>query len=102
MPPPQCAVQLHNQNVPAGYLRQLVRGNRQTVQRANPSAPLALGMVKPAGECASHAIPKGSFACVHHTGGNSTDLCGYNAARVLVADAGKTVWWNPPESLATD
>lgn len=32
-----------------------------------------------------------------HPGGNVTGLCGYNAARVIVADAGKTVWWNPPD-----
>jgi phytoene dehydrogenase-like protein len=32
-----------------------------------------------------------------HPGGNVTGLCGYNAARVIVTDAGKPVWWNPPE-----
>jgi phytoene dehydrogenase-like protein len=32
-----------------------------------------------------------------HPGGNVTGLCGYNAARVLAADAGKPVWWNPPD-----
>jgi phytoene dehydrogenase-like protein len=32
-----------------------------------------------------------------HPGGNVTGLCGYNAARVLLADAGKPIWWNPPE-----
>lgn len=32
-----------------------------------------------------------------HPGGNVTGLCGYNAARVIVADAGKAVWWNPPD-----
>jgi phytoene dehydrogenase-like protein len=32
-----------------------------------------------------------------HPGGNVTGLCGYNAARVLVTDAGRRVWWNPPE-----
>jgi phytoene dehydrogenase-like protein len=32
-----------------------------------------------------------------HPGGNVTGLCGYNAARVIVADAGKPVWWNPPD-----
>ncbi|MBL9190426.1 MAG: NAD(P)/FAD-dependent oxidoreductase [Opitutaceae bacterium] len=39
-----------------------------------------------------------------HPGGNVTGLCGYNAARVLAADAGKTIWWNPPDfesALAT-
>ena len=35
-----------------------------------------------------------------HPGGNVTGLCGYNAARVLAADAGKTVWWNPPDAEA--
>lgn len=32
-----------------------------------------------------------------HPGGNITGLCGYNAARVIVTDAGRRVWWNPPE-----
>ncbi|WP_414663634.1 phytoene desaturase family protein [Horticoccus sp. 23ND18S-11] len=32
-----------------------------------------------------------------HPGGNVTGLCGYNAARVIVTDAGKPVWWNPPD-----
>lgn len=32
-----------------------------------------------------------------HPGGNVTGLCGYNAARVIVTDAGKRVWWKPPE-----
>jgi phytoene dehydrogenase-like protein len=32
-----------------------------------------------------------------HPGGNVTGLCGYNAARVIATDAGKAVWWNPPD-----
>ena len=32
-----------------------------------------------------------------HPGGNVTGLCGYNAARVVAVDSGKTVWWNPPD-----
>ena len=32
-----------------------------------------------------------------HPGGNVTGLCGYNAARAIAADAGKTIWWNPPD-----
>jgi phytoene dehydrogenase-like protein len=32
-----------------------------------------------------------------HPGGNVTGLCGYNAARVIAADVGKPIWWNPPE-----
>lgn len=32
-----------------------------------------------------------------HPGGNVTGLCGYNAARVILADAGKLIWWNPPD-----
>lgn len=31
-----------------------------------------------------------------HPGGNVTGLCGYNAARVIAADAGRTIGWNPP------
>ena len=30
-----------------------------------------------------------------HPGGNITGLCGYNAAGVIAADAGKPLWWNP-------
>ncbi len=32
-----------------------------------------------------------------HPGGNVTGLCGYNAARVLHADLGLPVWWQPPD-----
>lgn len=32
-----------------------------------------------------------------HPGGNVTGLGGYNAARTIVADAGKAIWWNPPD-----
>jgi phytoene dehydrogenase-like protein len=32
-----------------------------------------------------------------HPGGNVTGLCGYNAARVIATDAGKKIWWHPPE-----
>ena len=35
-----------------------------------------------------------------HPGGNVTGLCGYNAARVLATDAGKQVWWTPPDAEA--
>lgn len=31
-----------------------------------------------------------------HPGGNVTGLCGYNAARVLAADLGRKIWWQPP------
>jgi phytoene dehydrogenase-like protein len=33
-----------------------------------------------------------------HPGGNITGLCGYNAARVVAADLGKRIWWNPPDA----
>lgn len=32
-----------------------------------------------------------------HPGGNVTGLCGYNAARVIAADTGKKIWWQPPD-----
>ena len=32
-----------------------------------------------------------------HPGGNVTGLCGYNAARVVAADASCPIWWNPPD-----
>jgi phytoene dehydrogenase-like protein len=33
-----------------------------------------------------------------HPGGNITGLCGYNAARVIAADSGKRIWWNPQDA----
>jgi phytoene dehydrogenase-like protein len=33
-----------------------------------------------------------------HPGGNITGLCGYNAARVIAADLGRSIWWNPPDA----
>jgi len=32
-----------------------------------------------------------------HPGGNITGLCGSSAARVIAAEAGGKVWWNPPD-----
>jgi len=32
-----------------------------------------------------------------HPGGNITGLCGYNAARVIAADLGLHLWWQPPD-----
>jgi phytoene dehydrogenase-like protein len=32
-----------------------------------------------------------------HPGGNITGLCGYNAAAVLAADLGLSLWWDPPQ-----
>jgi phytoene dehydrogenase-like protein len=32
-----------------------------------------------------------------HPGGNTTGLCGYNAASVVAADLGLERWWNPPD-----
>ncbi len=36
-----------------------------------------------------------------HPGGNITGLCGYNAARVIATDAGRKIWWQPPDAEAT-
>jgi phytoene dehydrogenase-like protein len=36
-----------------------------------------------------------------HPGGNITGLCGYNAARVIAADLGCRIWWNPPDVEAS-
>jgi len=33
-----------------------------------------------------------------HPGGNITGLCGYNPARVIAADIGCPIWWNPPDA----
>ena len=48
----------------------------------------------------THADPIGSgdVASLAHPGGNITGLCGYNAARIVAADAGKAIWWNPPDA----
>jgi phytoene dehydrogenase-like protein len=45
------------------------------------------------------AVP-GLYLCggSTHPGGNITGLCGYNAARVIAADLGRDVWWNPPDA----
>ena len=42
---------------------------------------------------------KGLYLCggSTHPGGNITGLCGYNAARVLIADAGVRQWWKSPD-----
>jgi phytoene dehydrogenase-like protein len=32
-----------------------------------------------------------------HPGGNITGLCGYNAASVIAADAGRKIWWTRPD-----
>ena len=42
---------------------------------------------------------KGLYLCggSTHPGGNITGLCGYNAARVIAADLGCPIWWNPPD-----
>jgi phytoene dehydrogenase-like protein len=37
-----------------------------------------------------------------HPGGNITGLCGYNAARVIAADVGAKVWWDPPYEFSND
>jgi phytoene dehydrogenase-like protein len=34
-----------------------------------------------------------------HPGGNITGLCGYNAARVIAADLGVKIWWEPPGGM---
>jgi phytoene dehydrogenase-like protein len=49
--------------------------------------------------CYRTSVP-GLYLCggSTHPGGNVTGLCGYNAARVIATDAGKAVWWNPPEA----
>lgn len=48
------------------------------------------------------AIP-GLYLCggSTHPGGNITGLCGYNAARVVHADLGLPVTWNPPDAEQT-
>ncbi len=49
--------------------------------------------------CYRTAVP-GLYLCggSTHPGGNITGLCGYNAARVIAADLGQRIWWNPPDA----
>jgi len=49
--------------------------------------------------CYRTAVP-GLYLCggSTHPGGNITGLCGFNAARVIAADLGKAIWWNPPDA----
>jgi phytoene dehydrogenase-like protein len=53
----------------------------------------------PGAGCYRTPIP-GLYLCggSTHPGGNITGLCGYNAARVIAADLGKRIWWNPPDA----
>jgi phytoene dehydrogenase-like protein len=37
-----------------------------------------------------------------HPGGNITGLCGYNAAAVIAADVGATVWWDRPPAASME
>ncbi len=58
-----------------------------------------LGYHRPFEGAGEYRTPvKGLYLCgaSTHPGGNITGLCGYNAARVLAADLGLPVWWNPP------
>jgi phytoene dehydrogenase-like protein len=49
--------------------------------------------------CYRTSVP-GLYLCggSTHPGGNITGLCGYNAARVVAADVGAKIWWNPPDA----
>lgn len=53
----------------------------------------------PGAGCYRTAV-RGLYLCggSTHPGGNITGLCGYNAARVVAADLGRTIWWNPPDA----
>lgn len=52
----------------------------------------------PGAGCYRTSVP-GLYLCggSTHPGGNITGLCGYNAARVIAADLGAPIWWNPPD-----
>lgn len=59
-----------------------------------------VGWNRPFAGAGSYRTPvPGLYLCggSTHPGGNVTGLCGYNAARVIATDAGKPVWWNPPD-----
>jgi phytoene dehydrogenase-like protein len=58
-----------------------------------------VGYNRPFPGAGSYRTPvEGLYLCggSTHPGGNITGLCGYNAARVLAADLGLSVWWNLP------
>jgi phytoene dehydrogenase-like protein len=52
----------------------------------------------PGAGCYRTPVP-GLYLCggSTHPGGNITGLCGYNAAAILAADLGLSLWWNPPQ-----
>jgi phytoene dehydrogenase-like protein len=59
-----------------------------------------LGWNRPFPGAGSYRTPiPGLYLCggSTHPGGNITGLCGYNAARVIAAETGRTIWWNPPD-----
>lgn len=63
-----------------------------------------IGWNRPFAGAGSYRTPvPGLYLCggSTHPGGNVTGLCGYNAARVIAADAGKKIWWNPPDVEAS-
>ena len=60
-----------------------------------------VGFNRPFAGAGSYRTPvPGVYLCggSTHPGGNITGLCGYNAARVIAADLGKEIWWNPPDA----
>ncbi len=62
-----------------------------------------IGWNRPFAGAGNYRTPiQGLYLCggSTHPGGNVTGLCGYNAARVIAADAGKPVWWDPPDMEA--
>jgi phytoene dehydrogenase-like protein len=59
-----------------------------------------VGYHRPFAGAGSYRTPlDGLYLCggSTHPGGNITGLCGYNAARVIAADAEIPAWWNPPD-----
>jgi phytoene dehydrogenase-like protein len=59
-----------------------------------------VGANRPFAGAGNYRAPiRGLYLCggSTHPGGNVTGLCGYNAARTIVADLGRRPWWNPAD-----
>lgn len=59
-----------------------------------------IGYNRPFAGAGTYRTPvEGLYLCggSTHPGGNITGLCGFNAASVIAADAGKPIWWERPD-----
>jgi phytoene dehydrogenase-like protein len=67
------------------------------------AGPAQWGAARPFPGSGGYRVPvAGLYLCgaAAHPGGNITGLPGYNAARVIAADIGAPLWWDPPDLVA--